>query len=135
MGPSQCRAAEPGVRGHARRNHLVDLGRAFPIPELADVVVPGLTVVPCDALPPEEDVAGCLHEPLPGDDALTVILVTALADESFEDGLLGFFRLQEQWITAISSQEEQDPGSGPDAADTHDLPGHVHELEVLEELL
>ncbi len=49
-------------------------GEKLPVPQLADVEVVGLAVEPgLGALPAEEDVAGCLHQPLADDHPLALV--------------------------------------------------------------
>ena len=60
--------------------------------------------------------------------------VPALADEAFQHRLLGFLGLQEQRVLAVPPEQQQDPGAGADAADADDLPGHVDELELLQQM-
>ena len=120
-------------RRHRACGHRVDVGRALPVAQLAQVEVAGLSVESGDALPAEEDVAGCLHQPLAGHHPLPVVGVLALADEALQDRRLGLLRLQEQRVLAVAAEQQQDPGTGADAADADDLAGHVDVLELLEQ--
>ena len=68
--------------------------RAFPVFELPDVEVAFLSVeAGARVLPAEKDVAGGLHQPLAGDDALAAVAVFALPDELFEYRRLCLFDL------------------------------------------
>ena len=78
-------AAGSAIGGCARRDGCLERERAFPVLELADVEVAFLAVeAGACVLPAEKDVAGGLHQPLAGDDALTAVAVLALPDELFE---------------------------------------------------
>ena len=83
--------------------------------------------------PAEHDVAGRLHEPLPGGHPLALVGVLAGADVLGEHGGVGFLDLQQQRVRTVAAEHEQDPAAGAHAADTDDLAGHVHELELLEQ--
>src|SRR4051812_24171981 len=84
MRSGQHPAAHLAVDLEHRGFHRGDVGRGLPVPQLPHVVVVGSAVDAVEAFPPEEDVAGRLHEPLTLDDALTVIVVLAGAEERFE---------------------------------------------------
>ncbi len=47
---------------------------------------------------------------------------------------MGFLGLEEERVAAVASEQEDDPRPGADAADTDHLAGHVHHLELLEEM-
>src|ERR671931_2535095 len=91
-------------------------------------VQPGVNVQPA-----EEDVAGGLHEPLSGDDALAVIRELAGPEEGLEPRGLGFLDLQEKRILVVAAQQQGDPRAGADASDPDDLAGEVVQLELLEQ--
>ena len=95
---------------------------------------PALPVEADQPVPAEENVAGGLHQALPGDDALAAVGVLALADEAFQHRFLGFLRLQEQRVLVVSSEHQQNPGAGADTADSDDLAGHVGVVEVLKQV-
>ena len=59
---------------------------------------------------------------------------TLLPDVLLEHRFLGLLELEEQRVFAVTAEEERDPGPRPDAADTHDLPREVDQLELLEQL-
>src|SRR3954454_16970462 len=70
VSPCQRPAADAGVDLEALWRQIVDVDRALPVPELADVEVPLLVVRPARGKPAEQDVARGLHEPLALHDAL-----------------------------------------------------------------
>jgi hypothetical protein len=80
-------------------------------------------------LPAQEDVAGCLHQPLARDYALAW-LVFAGADEGGQDRLVCLLELQEQRMRVVTAKHQDDPAAGSDAAD---LATHGDELELLEQ--
>src|SRR5215212_5273345 len=84
VGAGEGRRTDPCVQCHHRGAHGVDVRRSLPIAQLADVEIPGLPVDAGQSLPTEEDVAGGLHQALPGDDALAAVGVLAVADEPFQ---------------------------------------------------
>ncbi len=57
-----------------------------------------------------------------------------LADVLLEHRLLRLLELQEQRILAVAAEKQGNPRSRPDAADAHDLPREVRQLELLEQL-
>ena len=72
---------------------------------LADVKVALLAVqAGLDPLPAQEDVAGCLHQPLARDHPLAHVGVFAGADEGGQDGLLCLLDLQEQRIGLVAAE-------------------------------
>ena len=107
----------------------------FPVPQLADVEVALLAVQPgLGPLPAQEDVAGCLHQPLPGDHPLAHVGVLAGSHEPAEHRRLGLLDLQEQRIGLVAAEHQHDPAAGPDAADADDLAGHVGVLVLLQQV-
>src|ERR1022692_2940665 len=65
--------------------HPCDVSRSLPVPKLPDVIV---AFLPSEAatLPPEKDVASCLHQPLPTCDSLPVVGKRTLRGEPVQDG-------------------------------------------------
>src|SRR6202034_1007974 len=118
----------------ARRDRPFDLEAPLPVPELANVEVPGHAVRTFKRLMAQENVACCLHQVLAGHHPRPVAGVTALADELLEHGCLRLFGLEEQRVLVPQSHQQQDPGPGTHAPYPHDLAGDVHELELLEEV-
>ena len=120
---------------HALRDHQLDRHGELPVLQLADVEV---AVDPVegvgDAGPAEEDVALGLHQVLPGDDALTLVVVLAAPGILRQDRRLGLLGLQEQRLDAVAGVHQHDPGAGADAADPDDLAGHLHHGELLEQV-
>src|SRR5215213_918212 len=138
VGPSQGPAAQLAVGGHAGRHHPLDRGGTLHVLELADVEVPVLAVDPLGSLPPEEDVAGGLHEPLPRDDPLPLVAGRLTLHHRRRDMRLqhrgpGLLHLQQQRIVLVPTLEQCDPAAGPDAADAHDLAGEIDEGEPVEQ--
>ena len=84
--------------------------------------------------PAQEDVAGRLHQPLAGDDAMGVVLVAALADVGLQDRRSGLLELQEERIAVVTAQQQDDEGQRADAAHADDLHRHVDELIAVDEL-
>ena len=83
--------------------------------------------------PAQEDVAGGLHHPLALHDPLARLSVPALRQVILEHRSGRLLDLQEQWVLLVATLEQHDEGSGADAADAHDLAGHVDDLEALQE--
>jgi hypothetical protein len=70
--------------------------------------------------PAEEHVARRLHQALPGNDALAVIGMQALARIGFEHRRPRFLDLQEEGVI-VGGHEQPDGAPGADAADADDL--------------
>ena len=66
VGSGQRLGADPDVLCEAARDRPFDLKTTFPVPELADIEVPGHAIWTFERLVPQEDVAGCLHQMLSG---------------------------------------------------------------------
>ena len=133
MRAGQGRTAQPPVGDQLLRRHGIDLGRALPVAQLADVVVARAAVeVLGRAQPAEEDVARGLHEALTLDDALTGVPVVARAEERLVHRWLGFLDLQEERIAVVSPEQERDPGLRAHAADADDLAREVGQLVAVE---
>src|ERR1700733_1788815 len=135
VGARQGPSAHLAVHAHATRDHGVDVEGELPVPQLADVEV---TLLPVqagrDAMPPQEDVTGCLHQPLARDHPLAHVGELAGAEEPAEHRLLGLLDLEEQRIRLITSEHQHDPAPRPDTANADDLPGHVNELILLDQV-
>ena len=86
------------------------------------------------AQPAEHDVRGALRQALALDDALTVVVELARAEERLEHRRLGLLELQEQRIAVVAPEQEHDPGARSDAADTDHLARGVHVAEALEQV-
>src|SRR5215217_6996750 len=69
--PGQRPAAEACIDDQFIGRHALDVSRALHVPELAPVEVASCRA----AKPAEEDVARGLHQPLPGHDAMPVLLI------------------------------------------------------------
>ena len=63
-----------------------------------------------------------------------MVRVPAHADEALEHRLLRLLGLQEQRVLAVAPEQQDDPGARADAPDAHDLAGHVHHAEVVEQV-
>ena len=88
---------------------------------------------PSSALaPPEEHVAGGLHEPVAVHDALAVVRKDARAGVRLQHRGARLLDLEEERI-ALAGHEEEHPAAGPDAADPHHLDGGVPELVAVEQ--
>ena len=79
----------------------------IPVPQLADMEVAQLPVQPGrDPLPAQEDIAGCLHQPLARHDPLTLVAVLAGAGEGGQDRLACVLDLQEQRIGLVAADHQ-----------------------------
>ena len=86
-----------------------------------------------DVQPAEEDVAHRLHRALAGDDALTCVLVRAVADVLLEHRCLRLLDLHDHRVVAVATEQERDPRMRADAPDSDHLAGEVDERVPLEE--
>src|SRR3954447_21071697 len=134
MGSRERPATDACVGLHPWGIHQLHVGRSLCVPELPDVEVALLAVDRDDPFPPEHDVCCGLHHPLALDDALPVLLESAPSEERLEHRLLRLLELQEQRIVVVSANEQQDPGTRTDAADSDDLPCRMHVLVALEKV-
>jgi hypothetical protein len=133
--PGQRPAAQRAVHLQPFRAKQGDLDGEFPVPQLPDVEVPGPPVQAClGALPAQEDVGRRLHQPLAGDHSLALVGILAGADEPAEHRRLCLLDLQEQRISFVPAEHQDDPAAGADAADPDDLAGYVAQLELLEQV-
>src|SRR3954447_10037582 len=135
VGAAEGGTADTGVQRGTGHLHGVDVGAALPVVELAHVVVAGHAVDSGDPLPPEEDVARRLHQPLTDDDPLPVVGVHARATEPLQDGRLCLLDLEEERVTVVAAEEQQDVAAGSDAADADDLPGRVYVAVLLQRVM
>src|SRR3984885_645548 len=135
MRPGQRPPAELAVQLHAGGQDVLDVDGELPVPELTDIEVAGPAVqARFGPLPAQEDVAGCLHQPLARYHPLALVGELAGADESAEHRRLGFLNLQEQRIGVIAAEHQDDPAARSDAADTDDFARDVTELIPLEQV-
>ena len=134
MCSGQRPAADAPIDRQPLRRQVVDVDRALAVPELADVEVSLLIVKPERRKPAEEDVAGCLHQPLALDHPLTVVFELALADVGLEHRRLGLLGLQEKRILPVATHHQDHPGAGPDASDPDHLAGHFDESVAVEDV-
>ena len=114
--------------------HRREVDRRLPVPELPHVEVVLLAVEALAALPAEEDVAGRVRDPLAADDPLAVVLELARAQVGLEHRRLRLLRLQHERVLAVAADEQEYPRARADAADAHDLAGHVDEPVGAEEV-
>src|ERR1700734_1336451 len=91
VGSGQRLRANPEVPGEARRDRPFDVEASLPVPELADVEVPGHAVRTFEGLMSQKYVACRLHQVLAGHHSRPMVGVTALADELLEHGRLRLF--------------------------------------------
>ena len=123
MGARERLAAEPDVESQALARHLGEVGRPLHVRQLTHV-----EVAPAgDLHVPEEDVARCLHELLPVDDALAGAALAALREVVLERRAPGLLELEEQRVVAVPAQVERDERGEAHAADADDLVRDVHE--------
>src|SRR4029453_16906912 len=113
MRASECPAAEPGVEVHAAGIYLLDHCGHFPVSQLPHVVVLAGSLARSRAEPAKEDVAGCLHQALPGYHTLTLIGVLRLTGVVGKDRRLGLLGLQQEGLGLDSGVEQQNPGAVP----------------------
>jgi hypothetical protein len=93
-GPGPAPPAGAGVGGERGRRHGLDVGRAFPVAQLAPVEVVGVWELGLG--PAQVAVAGGLHHPLAADDPLPVVPVPARRQVVLEDRGGGLLELQDQ---------------------------------------
>ena len=86
-----------------------------------------------DAEPAEEDVAACLHQMLPGDDAFAVIAVLALRGEVLQHRGLGLLELQEQRVGLVAAEHQCDPRTRADAPHPDNLARDVNESKLFQQ--
>ena len=110
-----------------QRDHAEGLHRDadLDVPQLAEEVV---ALGPL--APPEEHVAGGLHEPVAVHDALAVVREDARPRERLQDRGSCLLDLEEQRV-ALASREAENPAGGPDAADPNHLYGGVPEFVLV----
>src|SRR5918994_4364744 len=120
--PGQCPAADPGVQGQLTGRKALYLHRAFHVAQLPHVIV----ATDSATKPAEEDVARCLHQPLAGNDAMSLVPVNALGKMRFQHRDLSFLDLEEQRIVLVATLEQHDVVSGTNASHPNDFPGHVY---------
>ncbi len=133
MGTGQGGAAQPPEQTHPLRRQVLGHHDALPVAQLADVEVPAAAVDTGGALPAEEDVAGGLHQPLPGDDPLALGAEPGGPCVGREHRLVGLLGLEEQRVLVVLAEQQHDPAAGADTADTDDLAGDVGEPEALQQ--
>ena len=126
--PGDRPRAELGVGPHPVGHHRLHRRGPLPVLQLAEVEVPGRAVDALHPLPSEEDVAGCLPEPLTGDHALALVRVLVRLADVLQHGRLGLLGLQEDPVGLVAAAEQQDPRAGADAADADDLACQVDEV-------
>ena len=81
----------------------------------------------------EEDVAGGLHDLLPGDHTPALVAVGARPGVRLEHGGLGLLGLQEQRVAAVAAEEQDDPRARTDTSHPDDLAGHLHQVELVDQ--
>src|SRR5215471_17314065 len=104
MGARQEEAADPAVELEALGQDRVEVDGRLPVPQLADEEV---ALGPVEGLlraqPAEEDVARGLHQPLADDHALSVVLVSTLAEVRLEHRSLRLLDLQEERVVGVTA--------------------------------
>ena len=129
MGERERPAAPGGVELHLGAAEGLHADADLDVPQLAD------EEVALRALrPPEEHVAGGLHEPVAVDDALAVVGEDARAGVRLQHRGARLLDLEEEGV-ALAGHEEEHPAGGADAADPHHLDGGVAELVAVEQRL
>src|SRR5215211_8083068 len=115
-------AAEARIKGQFLRRHALYLGRALHVSQLAPVEVASRRA----AEPAEEDVARGLHEPLAGNDALSLVLVGTRRKWALKYRSSSLLDLEEQGVILVAALEQRDVGPGAHAANPNDLPCCIH---------
>ena len=133
VGPSERPRAELAVEGEAGGVEVGDLRRTLPVPQLANIVV-RRNLRELRGVPAEEDVSVGLDQPLAFDDATPMVAVAAGPGVRLQNRRLRFLRLQEQGVLVVSTDQQDDPGSGAHAADPDDLVGDVHNPVLLDQV-
>jgi hypothetical protein len=123
-------AAELSIEDQFLGRHALYLRRAFHVSQLARVEVAFLPA----AKPAEEDVTRGLHQPLPGHDAVSVVLVDARWRVAFQYRRSRLLDLEEQRVVLAAALEQHNESPGAHAADPNDLPGHVHKVVPVEQV-
>ena len=82
-----------------------------------------------------EDVACGLHQPLPLDDPLPVVLVLAATEQRLEHRLRGLLDLEEERVALVAAEQQEDPAARADAAHSDDLTREIDETEAFQQVL
>ena len=135
MGASEGRVADLCVPGEACHLQLVHVGAPLPVVQLSHVVVARLAVEPGDALPAEEEVRCRLHDALPRDHALAVLLVLAPSEEPLEHRGLSLLDLEEQRVVVVPTDQEEDVAASADAPHPDHLACRVDVAELLDRVV
>src|SRR3954447_12099496 len=77
--------ADPAVGHQVLRPHRADVERALAVVQLADVDVSPAALDAGHPVPPQEGVAGLLHESLTGHHTLALVAERRVVEEPFED--------------------------------------------------
>ena len=135
MGAGERPRAQSRVEGHVGRRHRGDVGRDLGVPELADVEVAHLEVLETERLsqPPQEDVAGGLHQPLALDHPPSLVGELGSAGEPLQHRTRRLLRLQEQRIARVASEQQDHPAAASHASDADDLTRKVGVPEALQQ--
>src|SRR5215207_6952216 len=123
-------AAEARIKGQILRRHALYLGRALHVSQLAPVEVASRWA----AEPAEEDVARGLHEPLAGNDALSLVLVGTRRKVALKYRSSRLLDLEEQGVILVAALEQRDVGPGAHAANPNDLPCCIHKAVPVEQV-
>ena len=129
--PCQGPAAEARVQLEGLRGHSLDEDRTFHVAQLPPVQV---AIGPVPLRPAEENVARSLHHPLALHYAFAGVLELALGEGVLEHRCGWFFDLQEQWVAIVATLEQDDECAGSPAADADHMPGHVDQLDALQQV-
>src|SRR5829696_4032943 len=123
-------AAEACIKGRFLRRHALYLGRALHVSQLAPVKVASRRA----AEPAEEDVARGLHEPLAGNDALSLVLVGTRRKWALKYRSSSLLDLEEQGVILVAALEQHHVGPCTHTTDPHNLPRRVHKAVPVEQV-
>src|SRR5215203_1018384 len=128
--PGQRPAAQAGIDDQLVGRHALDISRALHVLELPPIEISSFRA----AKPAEEDVAGRLHQALPGHDAVSVVLVGVRRNVALQHRSSRLLDLEEQRIILVAPFEQHHIGPGAHASHTDNLPRRIHEAETVEQV-
>ena len=107
---------------------LLDWNRRLHVPGLAHI-----EIASSELRPPEERIAGSLHDALASYDPLTIVWERVLSQLRLEDGRWCLLELEEQWIIRAGTLQQQDVRSKPDAPGTDHFAGYIGDVVPVQE--
>ena len=109
--------AEGCVRGQLCNRKFCNVRRPLHIAQLTHVKLPTVRCLH----PAQEGIRRSLHESLPLNNALALVLVDAGMRVRLEDALHGFLRLKHEQIIFVTALQQEHESAQADTADTHHL--------------